>query len=205
MFKNLFSANSFVTSFHYKALNWMHTGLMFRTPGFGSVTRKGDTDSEEVNNDIKEDLSLPFELNLGADFFLSGVFKAGLDVTYQNWANGYKIDDNKIPGHHDYLRIAAGLQTKSTDRRFARFSETVSYKAGLFYGELSTENNGEKVSELGGSLGVTMPIQRFRSQLSLSLFASQRGDLSKNKLQELIIGFGLSITANELWFTNLDD
>ena len=205
IFNNLFSASSFLGAVHYKTFDWMHNGLMFRSPGFGTVKRQADTESDQVNEEIKEDLNLPFELNLGAEFFLSGFLKAGLDIRYQNWQDGYQIEGSKIPGYNDYFRIAGGIQTRATERRFARFSETVSYKAGIFYGELSTLNNGEKVNELGGSVGVTMPIQRFRSQFSLTFFASNRGDLSKNKLEELIFGLGISITANELWFTNIDD
>ena len=80
----------------------------------------------------------------------------------------------------------------------------------LIYGMLLMDVTGmpeafKEVNEIGLSFGITLPIQRFRSKIDLAGFISKRGDLKTNALEETIVGLKFSISANELWFVNLED
>ena len=128
-----------------------------------------------------------------------------MDFVLQDWKNGYEIDNKNIDRHSTYYHIGFGFENRGSDRKFVKYSEQIDYRIGGFFSQLSHYYNKNKVNEIGLSLGMSLPLIKFRSKIDLSGFIAKRGDLTKNVLQEIIVGFGFSISANELWFVNIDD
>jgi hypothetical protein len=204
-YDNKISGSGLVASLFVSPLPKFHVGLMVRGPVSAELIRSGNTPSTQLNEDRIFDISLPTEINFGVEYNLTDKYSIGADLIYQDWKNGYKVEDKKIDQHNTYYHIGAGLEVKGSRRQFVKYGEQIDYRAGFFYSQLAHMNNYKQVSEIGFSLGLSLPIQRFRSKIDLAGYIAKRGDLNKNNLQEIIVGFGLSISASELWFVNIED
>jgi len=204
-YDNKLYGNGLVLSLIGSPLENVNIGVMTRTPVFGKITQTGETLADALNSDKEFDVELPSEYNIGIEYLLSPTYIVGLDFIYQDWEKGYLVDDKKIAQHNSYYHIGAGVEKKGSERRFVKYSEQIDYRLGVFYSELAHLNNNEKVNEYGISAGLSLPIQKFQSKIDLAGFIAKRGNLSKNILEEIIFGFGISINANELWFVNIED
>ena len=203
--KNQYSGHGIVLSLISNPLPNLNAGLMLKPAVQGKLTKSGNSASEALNTQDILDTSIPTEINFGLEYNLSDIYALGFDLTYQDWKNGYEIEGAKINDYNTYYYLGFGFERKGSSRRFIKYLEQIDYRAGLFYSQLAYLNNTESVVEYGFSAGLSLPIQRFRSKIDLGGFISQRGELSKNALQETIVGIRLSISASETWFVNLED
>jgi len=204
-FQNQFAGHGYIVSVFANPLPNLNTGLMIRPAIKGKLTKNGNSISDALNAEEILDTTIPTEINLGLEYILSDIYSVGVDITYQDWKNGFDIDGNTIDNYNTYYYLGLGLERKGSTRRFVKYLEQIDYRAGFFYSQLAHLNNNESVNEIGFSGGFSLPIQRFRSKIDLAGFVSQRGELSKNALQETIVGIRFSISATETWFVNLED
>jgi hypothetical protein len=203
--KNQFSGHGVILSVISSPLPDLKAGLMLKPAVQGKLTKSGNSASEALNKQEILDTSIPTEINFGLEYNLSDIYALGFDVTYQDWKKGYEIDGANIDDYNTYYYLGFGFERKGSNRRFVKYLEQIDYRAGLFYSQLAYLNNTESVMEYGFSAGLSVPIQRFQSKIDLGGFISQRGELSKNALQETIVGIRVSISASETWFVNLED
>ena len=132
--------------------------------------------------------------------------KVGLDLLYQDWEQGYKIDNQKVGSFQDkFYRFGMGIERTQSKKRFTDFFEQMDFRAGLFYGNLNQTSNNNSVNEYGLSLGFSLPIIRYISVLDISGKIGRRGSLSKNAFKETFYSFGVTFSASELWFRNIED
>ena len=204
-FENRFAGHGIILSLFYNPLPNLNTGLMLKPAVNGTITKSGNSVSDALNKEEFLDTTIPTEINLGLEYFLSDIYSVGVDLTYQDWKNGFDISGNNINNYNTYYYLGLGFERKGNSRRFIKYLEQIDYRAGLFYSQLAHLNNGESVNEIGLSAGLSLPIQRFQSKIDLAGFISQRGDLKKNALQETIVGIRFSVSATEIWFVNLED
>jgi len=143
---------------------------------------------------------LPQNIGIGIAYKISNRWQAGLDLDYSNWKDDYKIEDVTIGDVTNSYRIGAGFERLPEPRRFISTVADITYRAGLFYGQLYKIANTNYVSEYGISFGIGVPIIRQNSHLDFAFEYGQRGNLSKNLLKESFFRLYISVSANELWF-----
>ncbi len=194
-----------VLSMHAEPVKGMGLGLLIRPPVKGTLTKTGDTPSNSLNSGVDESIQLPAEYNIGFEYKAFDRYSFGTDFIYQDWKNEYKINGNTTAGFAPYYRLGIGVERSGSPRRFVNYSQIIDWRFGLFYSQLPFELNNANIKEVGASLGTSLPLIRFRSKLDLYLNVSRRGDLTQNNLQEWVIRFGMSISANELWFVNVEN
>jgi len=201
------SGNGLVLSMFGTPFKDLNAGLVIRPSVIGELTKSAESPSDKLDEEEILDLTLPAEYNFGLEYSISPSYSVGMDLTWQDWKSGYKIDDVKVDDHETYYHIGIGIERKGSRRKFVKYGEQIDLRIGGFYNQLSTINDlkKEKVSEIGFSAGLSLPIQRFKSKIDLAAFISRRGNLSKNLLEETIVGFSFSVSATELWFVNLED
>ena len=201
-----FYGNGFVLSAFTDAFNNFTFGLMIRPPADVNVRIRPNSSSEEVNKSELINVTLPAEFNFGVEYRLSNRVVTGLDLIYQDWKNGYKVEGSKVSDYQDaYFRIGAGIERKTSEKRFTKLSEKIDYRLGVFYGKLNQKSQMESVNEYGLSLGFSLPLQRFRSRIDFAGIVGKRGNLSRNAFEETFISFGITFCASEIWFVNIDD
>lgn len=204
-YQRQYNGHGLLLGAHIKPTESLALGIMFR-PGINlNYSLEGITPASALNITQEQQVELPSELNLGLEYSLSSKYSGGMDFIYQNWQNDYKLNNNTIPGGNAYFRFGFGFEKKGSNRKFIRYGEQIDYRLGFFYSQLAHYNNGNAVLEYGVSTGLSLPIQRFRSKFSLYSTISKRGSVSTNGLQEWAFKIGLTISANELWFVNLED
>lgn len=203
--ENQIFGNGILLSLFATPFQDLNVGLSIRPPALGEITKSAESPSDALNGEEVFDLTLPTELNFGFEYALNQSYSVGMDLNWQDWKNGYKIDGVKVDQHETYYHIGFGFEKKGSGRKFVKYGSQIDLRIGGFYNQLSSLNNANKVNEIGFSVGLSLPIQRFRSKIDLAGFISRRGNLSKNKLEETIVGFSFSISTNELWFVNLED
>lgn len=200
-----FQASGIVISVFTNILPNLNLGMVIKPNGKGSTTYKAKTSSVALNIPKEVDLTLPVEINIGAEYKFSESYYSGIDFSYQNWKNGYKIDNKSVSGHKDFYYVGMGVERKGSSRKFVNYINQIDLRAGVFYKNLAQTYNFNNVNEIGLSLGVSLPIIKFRSKIDLAGFISKRGDLNTHSLEETIVGLKFSISANELWFVNIED
>ncbi|MCB9057675.1 MAG: hypothetical protein H6627_03855 [Calditrichae bacterium] len=205
VYDNKVYGNGLVFSIHSNPIENLNIGFVFRSPVLGELTKTGETLSDVLNADVTKDITLPAQINFGLEYKINNDYALGMDLIFQDWKNGYKIDDKTIAQHNTYYHIGAGFESKGSDRKFVKYSEQIDYRMGAYYNQLAQLYNNKSVNEMGLTLGMSLPIDKFRSKIDLSAFIAKRGDLGKNVLEETILGLGFSISANELWFVNIED
>lgn len=204
-YENQYAANGIIISVFSSPINNLNLGLSYRPGVSGTITEKAFTPSINLNKEIEYDFSMPSEYNLGLEYKITDRDFVGLDYTTQNWEKEYKVNDKIVPFHNPYTYLGLGYEKKGKNRRFIKYSAQIDYRAGVFYKTLAHNYNGNSVTEIGASAGVTLPLTRFQSKIDVALFGGKRGDLTKNKLEELFFGLNLTISANEQWFVNIED
>jgi hypothetical protein len=145
-------------------------------------------------------VTLPLNWGAGVSYKLSNSWQAGLDFDYKNWKNGYKIEGNTVNNLDNSYRIGIGIERLPQQRRFISTMQDITYRGGLFYGQLYKRANDNSVYEYGISLGLGLPILRNNSHMDFAFEYGQRGDLAENFLKESFFRLHISISANELWF-----
>jgi len=181
-------------------------GLSYRPPVTLSVRIQPDTHSDEANKSQLKKLTIPAQYNFGMSYKIAERWNVGADVLFQNWATGYKIEDQTITRFQEnYYNIGFGIERKQSAKRFTSFAEMLEYRVGGFMRQLSHTSAGNPVKEYGLSAGISLPIQRFRSHIDFFGIVGKRGDLGQNRYQETFVSFGFSISASELWFVNFEN
>lgn len=204
-YRNQLNGHGVALSLHTEPLDGFELGLLVRPAVQATLTRSGDTPSEGLNSSSELSVQLPAEYNFGFEYNGIDRYSLGADFIYQDWQNGYKVDGSTTAGYVPFYRLGIGLERSGSPRRFVNYSRLIDWRVGMFYSQLPFELNKAAVKEIGASLGASFPLTRFRSRLDLYLNVSKRGDLTQNNLQEWVLRLGLSISANELWFVNIEN
>jgi len=202
-----FSGHSVSTSAFMQLFgNALTIGALYRTPVILQAEVVGKSISTVINKGKTVDLTLPAQYNMGLKWRFSDRFALGGDLIYQDWENGYTIEDQASQGFHKkFLRIGGGLEYSASRKRFTDYVDQLDFRAGAFYTEQNQTSNGMPIKEYGLSAGISFPLQRFRSRIDLSAIVGRRGDVSKNFYEETFVLFGISIVGNELWFVNIEE
>lgn len=199
------SANGIVLSTFYSPISALNLGLIIRPTVNGTITKVGKTVSSAINNDVEQNISLPTEISIGAEYRFPKNYLVGMDFIYQDWTHGFEVEGKTINQYNTYYHLGIGVEKQGSERRFVNYLEQIDLRAGVFYNNLAQLYNNKAVIEAGFSLGISFPIVRFRSKVDFAGFVSKRGDVSKNTLEETTVGIKFSISANEVWFVNLED
>ena len=201
-----FYGHGMVISAFARPVQNLTLGLTVRPPLNTKLRIQAFTTSDNVNQSKIRDITFPGQYNLGLEYRLNHRNHIGLDLLYQDWTNGYKINNKNYSKDQDkFYRFGIGYERTQSEKRFTKLREEIDYRAGLFYGNLNQLSNGSSVREYGVSFGFSLPIQRFVSEIDLSCLIGKRGNLDKNSYEETFFSLGFTISASEIWFINIDD
>jgi hypothetical protein len=126
-------------------------------------------------------------------------FKVGLDYVYTGWS-GYTNDARPLENLKDAQRISAGVEW--TKKRFGvKFSERVTYRAGVVYQTDPREQLNESLTRYGITLGVTLPLLA-KERISFYHFGIEAGRIGgKEALTDTYARFTFGVTLNDnYWF-----
>ncbi len=165
-----------------------------------------DTNSEFLENkDTKADYTLPAQYIFGAEYLFSRRWALGMDVIYQDWENGFLVNNQSKKGFAKHYRVGVGAERATSPKIFTDLKDKMEYRFGLFAGNINYKSAGNSVNEYGLSLGFSLPIKRFRSRFDFATRIGIRGSTDANQYEENFAEMSITISANELWFVNIQD
>jgi len=180
-------------------------GLILKSPARGTIDIIPQSSSTGANRKLTQQFNLPGEFGFGFSQNIKNRYQIGGDFIYQNWEKGYKIDNNTLKEYQNAYRASLGFERQSSPKRFVKFLETIDYRAGIFFAELNQLSAGKTVQEIGISSGISIPLIRFSSKIDVSVLIGKRGSSSENIYEETFIKTGVSVSASEIWFKNIED
>ena len=143
--------------------------------------------------------TLPQQVHFGVSIEKSNTLLVGVDVGFQKWSQ-YRTADNKPGNLADAMTVAAGLEytPKPTSNRYR---DLITYRAGFQYNRLPYQTNGTALTDINGSLGLSLPLGAYLvNHVTLSIVSGQRGVLSGTQIKENYVRIGLGFSLNDLWF-----
>jgi len=150
-------------------------------------------------DDIRS-ITLPFDIVVGANIKLWGQWQIGGDLAYQNWHNGYLLDNVAMDNINDGLRLGVGIERGPEEKKYTSYFKNINIRGGAFVSQLNSSSQGEKIHEYGLSFGFGFPIIKNQNRIDMAFEFGQRGDLDLNFLREMFFRFNFSLSTNELWF-----
>ena len=197
--------SSFALHSFFKLSDNIYSGLRLKFPA--ELTMKTEQNSVNSNEYVIESrkINLPLKISYGLAYLFDNQYITGLDIDYQSWKSGYKIDGVTQKSFENGYRVSLGLEKMPSGRRFVPYLQRIYYRGGLYFGQLNIQSNNKSVFEYGVGLGVGLPILSPNDRIDLAIQYGKRGDLSKNLASENIFKFNISITAGSLWFVREDN
>ena len=150
--------------------------------------------------DNTRSVTLPFDVVIGANLKLWGEWQLGGDLAYQNWHNGYLVDNRALDNINDGIRIGVGIERGPEEKKYTSYFKNINLRGGAFVSQLNSTSKGETINEYGLSFGLGFPIVKNQNRIDLAFEFGQRGDLGLNFLREMFFRFNFSLSTNELWF-----
>ncbi len=201
-----FFGQGFVLSANSQPMQNLTIGIFSRLPVNANVSILRSSNSTDVNERQNVEITIPAQFGMGFEYHLKPRLKIGTDFLYQNWEQGYKIENKRVKHLQDkFYRFGIGIERTQSEKRYTDLIEQMDFRAGLFIGNLNQKSNDNSVMEYGLTLGFSLPIIRFLSVLDVASEIGRRGSLDKNAYEETFYSFGITFSASELWFKNIED
>jgi hypothetical protein len=119
-----------------------------------------------------------------------------VDYKFHNWANIQSPD--KRMRYADNHRINAGIEYIPNYRTPRNYLQRVQYQLGAYYEKSNLVINGKRISEMGATAGIVLPLKNDYTQIFLSADAGRKG--GTGLINEKFVRINLGVSINQLWF-----
>lgn len=151
---------------------------------------------DTIANDQATSIRLPQRLRVGVSIEKAFKWQLGADLLMENWSN-FRINDT-TGVLQDVVGISVGGEYTPNLNSLRGYWNRVTYRAGFTYKQ--NPINPEKVQDMSISFGFSLPVQKNRSLLNLSIVLGQQGNISDGFVQERYVRLHLGATINDKWF-----
>ena len=176
------------------------------TDVYQQVTISGDgssgsslSDEDTLRNNVSTSARLPQQAHFGISIERNNKLTVGVDVGLQRWSQ-YRTVSGQPGNLSDAITVAAGLEytPKATS---TKYWDLVSYRAGFQYMQTAYSVDGNRVKDMNGSLGMSLPIgSYFVNYVNLAVQGGQRGVLTGSQIRERYVRFTVGFSLNDWWF-----
>lgn len=167
---------------------------------FVSFDRRNDNDiilvQDTLTNNQATSIDMPNRLRFGASIERAYRWQLGADVILENWS-AFKVN-NSTTNLSNIYGVAIGGEYTPNVSSLNNYWKRVTYRAGFKYKQ--NPINPEQVQDMSISFGVSLPVQKNRSLLNLSVVLGQQGRISDGLVQERYVRIHLGATLNDRWF-----
>ncbi|MEI6576243.1 MAG: hypothetical protein WCO63_08715 [Bacteroidota bacterium] len=143
-------------------------------------------------------LKFPMSLGFGLMYEHTDKWMLLLDYKFQNWKNFtyFGIQDSL----KNSTQTSLGFQITPDKKVTSSYFKKVTYRAGLRYSETYLQLRGNRLTEAGITLGVSLPFPKSRSRVNLGMEIGRKGTTNNGLLKENFVKLSISATAFEYWF-----
>ena len=148
--------------------------------------------------DEKGKIVIPMRTGAGLTYYHKGIWMAGFDFEYQNWAN-FKSFGNSDSLDNSW-RVSLGGQYSPVHTTLSPLYKKMTYRMGIRYEMSYLTLRGHQLNEFGISIGAEFPLRKSRTTISLAAEYGKRGTIDYGLLRESFINLSLGVSINEKWF-----
>jgi hypothetical protein len=167
---------------------------------FVAFDRRNENDvvlvQDTLTNNQATSINMPSRLRVGASIEKAYKWQLGVDFMLENWSD-FKVNDSTTNLNNVY-GVAVGGEYIPNANSLNGYWNRVTYRAGFQYKQ--NPINPEQVQDMSISFGVSLPVQKSRSLLNLSVVLGQQGVISDGLVQERYVRIHLGATLNDRWF-----
>lgn len=165
----------------------------------------GSYDRSRAENELSG-LRMGDELGLGLSYRFTDKFMAEVDYTRTNWASS-RLD--QVSGFSNVGDVTfapsvgqafrAGLEWTPNRNDIRYYLRTCTYRVGAYYDKSYYTVDGAHVDSMGITLGMTLPVYRWKNGFTVGVDFGQRG-LATSQVKEMYFGFNLGLNVFDIWF-----
>lgn len=147
------------------------------------------------------------EIGIGISFRGGERWSAEFNYVRSSWKNsrmdtapGFaSVGDSRFSADaSNCFRAGFEIVPNRNDVRY--YFRTCSYRAGIYYDESYYRLDGHKVSSMGITLGITLPVYRLYNGISIGVDIGQRASTRYNMIRERYAMFVIGFNIHDLWF-----
>lgn len=155
--------------------------------------------SDTLRNSTAGSAVLPQQLQIGVTLEKNNQLAIGIEAGVQNWSLYRTIADK--PGNlSDAIHTAIGLEYTPKPNS-TRYRDLITYRAGFQYNTLPYQIEGTQLTDVNGSLGVSIPVGAFFvNHVNFAVIGGQRGALVGTQIRERYFRFAIGLSLNDWWF-----
>lgn len=183
------------------------TNMYGETVNYEYANQESITDTISYNTISNKDIKIADELGLGVSVSYANMWTAEVNYLRSNWANTGidKTEGFSNDKYSDFNAIAsqsfkAGFEIVPNRNDIRYYMLRCAYRAGLYYNNEYYKFDGNLVSSMGLTLGLTLPIYKWYNGLSLGVDIGKRGSLRNNMVQENYFNFSIGFNIHDIWF-----
>jgi long-subunit fatty acid transport protein len=185
---------------YYQVSDIIGAGLTVTLPSKLTLFTEQQSISQEKTIDENRELTMPLQFGMGVSYKPSDRWNIGLDYQSHSWKDGYKIENETVPNMSNSFRFALGAERVPSSRRFSSYGDYITWRLGVFMGQMNTLSNNETVNEFGVALGIGLPIAKNRNRFDIAFEFGKRGSMNTNQRSETYFRVNFALSTNELWF-----
>ncbi|MBR1769981.1 MAG: hypothetical protein IJ748_05945 [Bacteroidales bacterium] len=152
-------------------------------------------DTVEYGNS-STDIDMPLSIAGGISYERHNKFFIGADVAYTKWSDFSFVQN--FTELKDNLKLSFG--TEFIPNIYGSYLQKISYRLGMNYDNGYIYLNQKRLSKMGVSCGLSIPIKKLGTNINLSFECGKMGTTDNDLMRENYYSLGLSITAKDRWF-----
>ena len=94
----------------------------------------------------------------------------------------------------------AGFEIVPNRNDIRYYMKTCSYRAGIYYDQSYYKLDGNSVSSVGLTLGITFPVYRLYNGISVGIDVGQRASTRHGMIRERYAKFVIGFNIHDIWF-----
>jgi hypothetical protein len=180
-------------------------GVVFRPRFSGTWSYEARKTSSDLSITSSRSGFRPGEINVGLMYQLSKALLTTLDIQTGQWEKGdlgIMADPDKTIKPENPLWISVGVERPMPKPQMQTGLTTLGYRGGLYYRKhYWPKRNDTAVTDIGASLGTSIPLAGYTGLLHVALDGGVRGlDEKKLGAKEMFFRTALQLEINETWF-----
>lgn len=174
---------------------------------YASMSSVTDTLAYSVDTLARSGMKFGDELGIGIALKGGNQWTAEFNYIRSDWsrsgmnsAPGFSVIGNSVFSSTVSNSFRAGFEIVPNRNDIRYYLKTCSYRAGIYYDQSYYKMDGNKVSSMGITLGVTFPVFRFYNGISLGVDFGQRASTRHDMIRERYINFVIGFNIHDFWF-----
>lgn len=177
----------------------------YRYASLSSVT---DTLRNNIDTLSRDKIKTGNEIGVGLSVKIGDKFSAEFDYLRADWTNsgfdsttGFAVTGssfNFASSVSQAFRFGMEYVPNRNDIRY--YYKRMSYRLGAYYETMPYTVNGHDISDIGVTIGTTLPVFRWYNGLTVGASFGQRGTIKNDLVRERYASISIGFNIHDIWF-----